>query len=473
VSDDDPGSSAEGQRPRAASARSRWRRFLAIGIVLLLLGFAGWLGARAVQAMFKTKGNLARIAGVPLQVTIAQVTAQEIQEVIGGTALGEGFERLSIISVVSEGRILTVKTDLGSLVNPGDVMLEFDLNVFRQVLERARLAVAAARADLKKLEAERETRLAELKGAAASAVTRLASARATEDFTHKTYDRTKVLFDQKVVALAELEQIQVKWDDAKSAVAVSTQDLLRAEAALKNEALVIQALLEAARARLGLALQDSARAERDVKSTKVLAPQTGVVSERKVNPGEWVKGAQLLFAVDRIEPIYAVAQIEQEKSAYVSVGQAAETVFDSFPTTIQRGTVAKIDPSIDPARRTFKAYVLLENPSLKLRPGMAAFTRLKNTRRVTLVPRLAVINPTGAPSIDATVFVVDDSIARTRKVKLGKPEGLGLVEVLDGIKDGEWVVIHGNKELNPGDRVDARKFVEATNARKGKEAGSR
>jgi RND family efflux transporter MFP subunit len=155
------------------------------------------------------------------------------------------------------------------------------------------------------------------------------------------------------------------------------------------------------------------------------------------------------------------------------VGQDAEIVFDSFPTTIQRGKVAKIDPTIDPARRTFKAYVLLGNPSLKLRPGMAAFSRLKNTRRVTLVPRLAVINPTGAPSIDATVFVVEDSIARARKVKLGKPEGLGLVEVLDGLKDGEWVVIHGNRELNPGDRVDARKVVEAKNAGKGKDAGSR
>jgi len=457
VSDQELGNREEPGSPGRGAPGSPWRRPLVLVGVVLLLVIAGWAGARTVQALFKTKGNLARMAGVSLQVKIAQVTTEDIQEVIGGTTLGEGFERVSIINVVSEGKVLAVKTDLGQLVKPGDVMLEFDVNVFQQVLDRAKLAVAAARADLAKLQ-----------GAVASLRQRLVSARTTEDTTRLTYERIKVLYDKKVSALAELEQAQVKRDEATSGLAGVQQDLLRAEDALKNEALVIQALMDAARARLGLSLQDLAKAEKDMKNTTVPAPRTGVVSERKVSPGEWVKQAQALFLVDQIEPVYAVAQIEQEKSAYVAVGQDAETIFDSYPTRIHRGRIAKIDPTVDSTRRTFKAYVLLANPSLELRPGMAAFTRLKSARRVTLVPRLAVLNPTGAPSIDASVFVVENSRALIRKVKLGKSEGLERVEVLDGLREGEWVVIYGNRELKNGDLVDPEKVLAVKGAKNGK-----
>jgi RND family efflux transporter MFP subunit len=468
VSENDFEDQEEFRQSRMNSGSRPWRRLLIIAGAVLLVVVAVAVGGKAVQALFKSKGHLARIAGMPIQVRIAQVTAEDINEVIGGTTLGEGFEQLQIISVVSEGRVLTVKTDLGQLVKPGDVMLEFDINVFQQVLDRAKLAVQATQANLRKLEAERDTRLAELKAAVATAKERLTSARTTEDTAHKMYDRNKVLYDKQVVALAELELVQVRWDDAKTALSLAGTDLLRAEDALKNEALVIQALIDAARAQLGLALQDLAQAQRDMQNTKVVAPAVAVVSARKVNPGEWIKGPQTLFTADRVEPIYAVAQIEQEKSAYVSVGQEGEVVFDSFPTRIQRGQIYKIDPTIDPTRRTFKSYVLLPNPSRELRPGMAAFTRLKSSRHVLLVPRLAVINPTGAPTIEATVFVVEDNKAVIRKVKLGKSEGLGRVEVFGGLKEGEWVVIHGNQDLNPGDRVQAEKVIPPKDGNLGK-----
>ena len=450
---------------RSRPGGDRRRRILLIAAAVLLAVVAVGVGAKAVQALFKTKGNLARMAGMPLQVKIAQVTAEDINEVIGGTTLADGFEQLQIISVVTEGKILAVKTDLGKLVKPGEVLLEFDPNVFQQTLERARLLVQAAQANVKKLEAERDTRLAELKAAVATSQERIVSTRTTEDTTHKMYDRNKVLYDKQVVALTDLEQARMKWDDARTALSLATTDLLRAEDALKNEALIIQALLDAARAALGIALQDLAQAQKDMGNTKVLAPVVAVISAKKVSPGEWVKGPQTLFTIDRVEPIFAVAQIEQEKSPYIAVGQEAEVVFDSFPTRVMRGKIYKIDPTIDPARRTFKTYVLLQNPQQELRPGMAAFTRVKSARHVLLVPRLAVINPTGAPAIDATVFVVEDGKAAARKVKLGKSEGLGRVEVLSGLKDGEWVVVHGNKDLNQGDQVNAERIAAVKNGK--------
>jgi RND family efflux transporter MFP subunit len=214
-----------------------------------------------------------------------------------------------------------------------------------------------------------------------------------------------------------------------------------------------QSLTAAAQFKLGVAQQDLAQARRNMEETAVRAPNAGVVTQRNVDPGVWVKGSKPLFLLDRIQPIYAVAEIPQEKAAYVSLSQQASVVFDSYPTETFRGAITKIDPTVDPSKRSFKAFVTLDNPGLRLRPGMAGFTRIENRRKVTLVPRIAVINPTGAPSVEATVFVLEGDRVQTRKVRLGKPEGVGKVEVLGGLSPGEHVVVWGQKDLNPGDRV--------------------
>jgi len=451
------------EEPLTAFPRRRWRQALIAGALLVVLLVAAWVGVTAVKALFQTNPRLLRLLGNPLPVRVAEVTREELVEVIGGATLGEGFLKISINTVVSQGKVKAVKVDLGQLVKSGEVLLEFDKDIYREALERSRLEIATAKAELRKLEAEQQTRMVELRGAAATAKQRVTYLANSEKTASNAYQRTKTLSEKGVVALAELEQAKVKWDEVQSALALAVQEVLKAEDALKNEPVVIQALLEAVRSKLGTAELEFATARKNLENTVVVAPRAGVIAERRVEPGEWMTGGRTLFVLDQTDPIYAVAPIEQEKSSYVSLGLIAEVVFDAYPTRVHQGRVEKINLAIDPAKRTFKVYVLLENPSLELRPGMAAFTRLKNVRHVTLIPRLAVINPTGAPSIDATVFVVSGSTVAVRKVKLGRSEGLGRIEVLGGIREGEWVVIHGQHDLQPGDRVTAQKAGPAKN----------
>jgi RND family efflux transporter MFP subunit len=458
VNDDRSELPVDAEGPPKVPRRKRWWWVLvALGLVGIL-GAGAWLGARVVNVLLTRKPRIARLVGNPIPVTVAPVTREEISEVIGGTTLAESFLSIALNSVVTQGRVDAVPVELGQAVRPGHTLLEFDVKVFREALERARLQVTTARADLRKTEAEQKTRSVELRDAVVAARKFVAYSETAAETSRVAYERTKALYEQQVVALAELEQAKVKWDQAVAGLSAAALGLVKAENELKNEAVVAQAEIEAARAKLGVAEQELAQAEKNMENTVVVAPRAGVVSQRLVDPGEWVKAAQALLVVDQIDPIFAVAQIEQEKSTYVSLGQVAEVVFDALPTETRRGPIVKIDPSIDPLKRTFKAFVRLDNPSLELRPGHAAFTRVTSRRTVTLLPRVGIINPTGAPSTDATVFVVEESRAVVRKVKLGKPVGVGSVEVLSGVEPGEWVVIYGQLDLNPGDVVTPEKL---------------
>ncbi|MBI4635616.1 MAG: efflux RND transporter periplasmic adaptor subunit [Candidatus Rokubacteria bacterium] len=439
--------------PLPAPRRRRWRRIAVGGGILGLLLAMAALGIQLFGALLQERPTLSRAIGKSLRVTAAQVTEEEIGEVIGGTSVGQSLISIAINTAIGEGRVLVVKVDVGDLVRAGQALLEFDTAVFRETLEKSRLQVESAKVELEKLLAVQKTRALELKEGVVAAREKLSSARTSEETNANTYQRTTILYERKVVALAELEATRVKWEDARSALATAISDLLKAENALANDPAVAKAELEAAQYTLALATQTYAQAAKDLENTVVRAPRTGIIASRTADPGEALKSGNPLFVLDLIDTIYAAADIEQEKRPYVSLDQDAEVVFDSYPTRTFRGKIAKIDANIDPTKRTFKTYVLLQNPSLELRTGMAAFTRINRTRRVTLVPRLAVINATGSPAIDATVFVVENSAATLRKVKLGKAEGPGKMEVLDGLKPGEWVVIHGQLEINPGDRV--------------------
>jgi multidrug efflux pump subunit AcrA (membrane-fusion protein) len=440
---------------RRSRAR-RWRWGLGIAIALLVLVTVAWAGVRAGTLLVKSRPPLARMVGQPLPVMVGRVTREPVKEVIGGTTLAQPLMSISVNVAVTEGLVRSVRAEVGKLVQRNDALVEFDTNLFREAQERARQQVETARSELRKIEQESQSRLGELQSGLAAVKERVAAQQVVVETAATMHQRLQTLLAQKVVALAEVEQARLKWEEAKSALATARLDLVRAQNELDNEPTARRALLDAARLKLGQAEQELALARRNMNNTVVRAPSTGVIGQRSVDPGEWVANGKALFSLDLIETVYAVAEIEQEKAPYVSVGQAAEVVFDSHPTRTFRGPVEKIEPGIDPTKRTFKTFVRLANPGAALRPGMAGFSRITRTREVILMPRIAAINPTGSPALEATVFVVEDDRAVLRKVKLGRPEGLGRVEVLGGLKPGEMVMVHGQKDVNAGDRVIAK-----------------
>jgi membrane fusion protein (multidrug efflux system) len=193
------------------------------------------------------------------------------------------------------------------------------------------------------------------------------------------------------------------------------------------------------------------QAEIDLEHTRLTSSIDGIVLERLVNPSEFTQPNQVVMKLGVLNTVLMAAKVTEEKMHSVQLGLSAETTFPAFPSEVFKGTVVKIDPNIDPTTRTFTAYVKIENPDLRLKPGLSGFARIRRTATNALVvPSIAIMNPSGE---QASVFIVDSTNhARLRKVRPGVVVD-ALTEITDGLKAGDRVVTVGQLYLKEDDRV--------------------
>ena len=193
------------------------------------------------------------------------------------------------------------------------------------------------------------------------------------------------------------------------------------------------------------------QAEIDLEHVTMKSPIDGIVLERLVNPGEWTRPGQLALKLGALNTVLMAPKLTEDKMHSVELGLPAETSFPAFPGAVFRGKVFKIDPNIDPLTRTFTAYVEINNPDFRLKPGLSGFARIRRTAKDALVvPSIAVMDPSGEQPV---IYVVNDSNrANLRKVSSGVVAN-GLTEITSGLKEGERVVIVGQLNLKENDKV--------------------
>lgn len=152
-------------------------------------------------------------------------------------------------------------------------------------------------------------------------------------------------------------------------------------------------------------------------------------------------GAPLL-RLNGLDTVWVNAAIPEAQIGRVTSASSANVVLPAFPGQQFEGRIDALLPDIDAATRTQTARVVLDNPEHRLAPGMFAqveFIASKEGSTSVLVPTEAVI-ATGTRS----VVIVDDGKGRFRaqEVRTGD-EADGETEVLDGLNDGETVVLSG------------------------------
>jgi Cu(I)/Ag(I) efflux system membrane fusion protein len=109
----------------------------------------------------------------------------------------------------------------------------------------------------------------------------------------------------------------------------------------------------------------------------VLAPIGGVVIRKNVVEGEYVSEGQAMFEVADLTHVWVKAQVFENQFSLIRVGQTVEATVEAYPGEVFSGTVAFIDPILNPQTRTVTVRYDLENADLRLRPGMFATVRLK------------------------------------------------------------------------------------------------
>jgi membrane fusion protein (multidrug efflux system) len=230
-----------------------------------------------------------------------------------------------------------------------------------------------------------------------------------------------------------------------------TTELYRAGAVAERDFKAAQQGVTTSRARLAAAearVRATGSLERD---TRVLAPTSGVISRRLVESGEHVARGAGLFTLVRTDVLELAAAVPARQANVLRVGQTVHFTADGRAFD---GKVARVSPTVDPSTRSVAVFVQIPNPSGSLRGGTFASGRV-----ISRVVSSALIVPAAAirQSADAGRPYVYRIAGRTIDVAplvLGViDERAGMAEVLEGIAEGDRVVVGNVGTLGRGMQV--------------------
>jgi membrane fusion protein, multidrug efflux system len=251
-------------------------------------------------------------------------------------------------------------------------------------------------------------------------------ARLDDDQLRAELDRTSAVRDQAKATYQRVKEVV-------SQGAGSAQDLDDAGAALK----VAEANLALARTRLS--------------KTRITAPFSGLVGSRRVSPGAYLRAGTPITDLAQVQTLKVTFSVPERYLGKLQRGSAVSVSTTAFPGYALTGRIDIIDPVLDPGTRSAKVIARVSNPGTRFRPGMSADVSAVLSERMNAltIPSEAVF----AEGTQTFVYVVaaDSTVART-PVKLGTRLA-DVVEVVEGLKEGDRIVRAGHQKLFDKARV--------------------
>ncbi|MGP1679309.1 MAG: efflux RND transporter periplasmic adaptor subunit, partial [Burkholderiales bacterium] len=188
------------------------------------------------------------------------------------------------------------------------------------------------------------------------------------------------------------------------------------------------------------------RLEQDGKGRQYLtlrSPANGVVLEKPSIQGKRFMAGEVLYQIADLSNVWLLAEVFERDLAHVRAGQSVQVKVDAYPEKVFAGKLTFIYPTLNNETRTAKARIELANPQALLKPSMharAEFSSIHAKVPTLTVPDSAVLD-TGTRQL--VLVQRGEGRFEPRPVKLGA-RGDGYVEVLEGVKAGETVVVSAN-----------------------------
>ncbi|MCK4337978.1 MAG: efflux RND transporter periplasmic adaptor subunit [Candidatus Aminicenantes bacterium] len=195
---------------------------------------------------------------------------------------------------------------------------------------------------------------------------------------------------------------------------------------------------------------DLKKARIELDKTKIRAPFDGIITNIKISSQEHISNSQELFTLVNISRIQVYAKVLESEIGKMKVGREVDLEFSAYPRRVFKGKVKAISPIINPNDKTCNVIIDVSNPDEEIKPGMHAEVEIvaEIYKDRMLIPQDAVLSRSGRK----LAFVVVDDVAKWRYIEIGL-ENEEYAEVLDGIKEGELVLIDGHLTLAHDARV--------------------
>lgn len=261
--------------------------------------------------------------------------------------------------------------------------------------------------------------------------------------------------------LADIEVPELLADQAKYKAELEVADLdykRTSDAQKKAPDLVVPLTVDTAKSKYDVAKANLERTETLLNFAKITAPFAGVVTRRFVDPGAFIPAATsgstsetaALFTVTDFTKVRVQTSVPEIEVPLIKTGLQVKVMLEELPGRKIEGTITRFSHALDDATRTMLAEIELPNPDGVLLPGMYANVKITVERKpeALVLPSDAILIEKGRNS----VFMVADNKAKRVTVKTGFNDD-GVVEILDGVKSGDSVIIIGKQAIADGQPV--------------------
>jgi multidrug efflux pump subunit AcrA (membrane-fusion protein) len=277
----------------------------------------------------------------------------------------------------------------------------------------------------------------------------LLDARAKVNNARATYERRRALFEKGGISRKDLEAAELELTTAQDELRLEEETVaLRTHSLNPND----RAL---AAARTAQAQQRVATLDAQLSYATIRSPITGIVTDQFQYQGEFASAGGKLVTIADTSTVIVKAPFADTAVAQLKPGDAATVVPTDASAEEMHGQITLLSRSSDPTNRTVEVWVTLGNDEGKLRAnGGAQVTVFANSKNdAIMVPASAVTLET-SNATEGTVMVVDaQNVAHETKVTIGI-RTTDKIEILEGLRGDETVVVEGNYALPDGTKVE-------------------
>lgn len=372
----------------------------------------------------------------PPRFNFARVKRQTLVSTLPTNGKVEPLEWQSVRAEIA-GLVNQVPVHDGQNVTRGEMLAAIHDPALEAEIQATEAKLTEARANVSALEAGgRPAELTDIENS-------LARARLDLDVATKEHDTLRRLAQKQAATPAEVQGAQDKVRQAE--LAIQGLDKRRASLVAKPDIAAANARQRDAEVALNLARQ---RATRGL----IRAPIPGVVYGLAVRTGAYVNAGDLVANIGRMDRMRVRVYVDEPELGRVSEGDSVTITWQALPGHQWMGTVERKPTSIQTlgSRQVGEVVCVVENSGRELTPGanVDAEIRTAAVDNALVIPREALRHDAGG---DYVLALNGDTVAR-RTVKTGI-SSIALVQVLDGLAEGDAVALPSETPLNPGDRV--------------------
>ncbi|HOJ77822.1 MAG TPA: efflux RND transporter periplasmic adaptor subunit [Bacillota bacterium] len=321
------------------------------------------------------------------------------------------------------GRLISLLVEEGQEVKAGQLVAVMDDENIRLQIQQSEANIATYQANLRQAELN------------------LAKAKTEQE-------RYLELLEKKYIPQRDYDNVESAYLSANTAVEVLKAQLSGAQ---KNHQL--------------LKLQ--------LEQTKIVSPATGYVLKKHVSVGMNLTTGTTIFTIAALNNVKIKFSVDQREAAKIKKDTEVRFLTDAYPGEVFAGKIKEIAPIFDSQTRALTFSVLISNPNLKLVPGMFGTAEVVVGENVDsiVVPQDALVQQEGKQGV---FIVTPEQTAKFTPVTTGITAE-GRMEILNGLDEGDSVVVVGQNVLKDGQSVQILEGrpTKAGNFQPGQNSGSK